>query len=178
MSTIFSDRKLATSWLNRNIVILSEAHRNKLGDLRFGVEFDFGKHGKWVNRIDIPFTNDFLAFNKALEAYQQNLYDQIGVLEELERWAITDPSEKFSHFLDRDKVLFFHGFVVKETLIIQIFGEGLHDFEIRWDFNRAGEHNSLRGKLGELRKALADHLRAIEAVEMNALLTQPQGEAA
>jgi hypothetical protein len=174
MATIFSDRKLAASFLNRNVILLSEAHRNKFGDLRFGTEFDFGKHGKWSNRIEIPFTNDMLVFQKAIDAYQQNLYDQIGALEELERWATHNPTEKFSLFLDRDKVLFFHGFVVKETLIVQIFGEGLHDFEIRWDFNRAGEHSSLVQKLDELRKTLVEHLRAIEAINMKALVTRSE----
>jgi hypothetical protein len=178
MSVIFSDRKLAASFLNRSIVILSEAHRNKHSDLRFGVEFDFGKHGKWANRVDIPATNDLVFFNKQLNAYQQDLYEQIGMLEEIERWATIDPTEPFSRVLCQDKPLFFHGFVSKETLILQIFGEGLYDFEIRWDFKRAGESSSFKQKLNEFRKAIADHLRAIEAIELEELIRKSQGEAA
>jgi hypothetical protein len=171
MAVIFSKRHLSQTFLNRNVVILSEAHRNRLGDLRFSTEFDFGKHGKWLNRIDIPHTQDIVHFTKQLDRYRDELYEQIGVLEEIERWAgMCDRMPAFNHVLYQDKPMFFHARVAKETLILQIFGEGLYDFEIRWDFNRAGEHNSFKQKLGELAKCFADHLRDIDGISMNELV--------
>jgi hypothetical protein len=170
MAVIFSKRNLGQAFLNRNVVILSEAHRNRLGDLRFSTEFDFGKHGKWTNRIDIPHTQDIAHFSKQLDLYRDELYEQIGVLEEIERWADSKKPSLFSHVLLQEKPMFFHASIRKDTLILQIFGEGLHDFEIRWDFNRAGEHNSFKQKLGELRKTFADHLRDIDGISMNDLV--------
>lgn len=170
MAVIFSDRKLAETFLNRNIVILSEAHRNRLGELRFSTEFDFGKHGKWTNRIDIQYTTDLVKFTTQLDQYRDELYEQIGVLEEIERWADMKKPSVFSHVLMQEKPMFFHAVIRKETLVLQVFGEGLHDFEIRWDMNRAGEHNSFKQKLGELRKTFVDHLRAIEGISMDELV--------
>lgn len=179
MAALFSIRKLSETFLNRNVIILSEGHCNRNQHVRFAIEFDFGKHGKLANRVDIPRANDLVAFNQALSAYNDDLYELIGVLEELERWSqhgnVTKP---FSHVLMQDKPLFFYASVAKEVLTLQVFGEGLYDFEIRWDLNRAGESSSFSRKLNEMRLALVDHLRSIETISMQDIINQSQEEAA
>lgn len=179
MPVLFSNRKLSDSFQNRNVVILSEGHCNRNNSVRFGVEFDFGKHGKLANRINIPAVNDMISFQKDLSVHQDEIYELIGVLEELERWSQRgDVTKPFSHVLMQDKPLFFYAVVAKEVLTMQVFGEGLYDFEIRWDLNRAGESSSFSRKLNEMRLALVDHLRNIDMVNMNEIVTNTQEEMA
>lgn len=179
MPALFSNRKLADSFLNRNVIVLSEGHCNRNGHVRFGIEFDFGKHGKLANRVDIPRAYDMVVFNQNLSAYQDDIYELIGVFEELERWSQHgDVTKPFSHVLMQDKPLFFYAAVSKEVLTLQVFGEGLYDFEIRWDLNRAGESSSFSRKLNEMRLALVEHLRSIETVNMQDIINASQEVAA
>lgn len=175
MGTLFNSRKLSETLIHRNVVILSEGYRNSLNEVRFTLEFDFGAEGKWANRVIIPAAVNDFSIARALSTYQDNLYEQINVLEDIEHWVAGGAQGTFSHFLEQDRPLFFYGSIRKNTLVVQIFGEGMYDLEIHWDMNRNPPINPLTQKLEELRSAFGEHLRAIEAIPLSQLM---KGEAA
>lgn len=170
MPVLFSSRKLSASFPRRSVVMVSEGVVDRLNLLRLSLVLEFGQNGKWSNRTDISFTNDLVAYKKALDHYQDEILEQINMLEELKRWAVKRPVEKFCEVLCQDKPLLFHGTLKGDVLIIQIFGEGLHDLEIRGDLHNHNPTNSLVARLDEMASAMRDHLHSIEAIPMSVLV--------
>lgn len=183
MAILFSTRKLLGAFNCRNVTFVSSAVRTNKDDLIFRLDFDFGKQGTWKNRLAIDAGH--LSGQKVLEqirAYQDDILAQIDMLEELERWAIEiervganmDPLFRIVHkdmfvfqrALMQEKPMLFNGFVRKETLVLQIFGEGLADLEIRSDTYGRNGVTVFVEKLKEMRDSMRYHLMSIDTVQL------------
>lgn len=183
MTVLFSTRKLLGTFNCRNVTFVSSAIRTSKDDLIFRLDFDFGKQGTWKNRLNIEASH--LSGQKVLEqirAYQDDILAQIDMLEELERWAIEiervgadmDPLFRIVHkdmfvfqrALLQERPMLFNGFVRKETLVLQIFGEGLADLEIRSDTYGRNGVTVFVEKLKEMRDSMRYHLMSIDTVQL------------
>lgn len=168
MATLFHSRKLAEIFEYRNVVIMSRGNRSHTDELTFELELDFGKWGRWVNRFSANLKNDRMwHVANRLQEYTADLLEQIGALEELQQWSRGSMEKPFSKVLMQDKPMFFHAAFVKGVVNTKVFGEGLHDMEIRHDTTRTTQSTRLfQDKLESLRSALADHIRSIEVLPL------------
>lgn len=168
MSALFYTRELSDIFEYRNVVIMSRGNRSRTDELNFELEFDFGKWGRWVNRFSANLKNDRMwHVAMKLQSYTGDLLEQIGAIEELQQWARGPMTQPFSKVLMQDKPMFFHAAFSKGVVTTKIFGEGLHDFEIRHDTTRTTQSTRLfQDKLESLRTALADHICCIEALSL------------
>jgi hypothetical protein len=169
MAVLFQNRKLADSFPLRNVVILSRGNRNRLGELWFELDFDFGQWGRWKNEVRIPVKGvPMWEVTKKLKNYQQDLLEQIDVLEDVQLWARGNMAYPYSKVLCQEKPMYFHAVCKDGTLNLKIFGEGLFDMAISWDVTRVDHTTgSFEEKIEEFRQAMADHLTQIEQIEFS-----------
>lgn len=183
MASLFLQRKLAGSFTHRNVTILSVGTRTRLEELIFRLDFDFGKQGTWRNALVIEANSiNTQKMLKQMREYQDDILEQIGLLEDLCHWVnqledvntLVDPIYRnvhpdkfmFQETLMQEKPMLFNAFVHKETLVLQIFAEGLYDLEMRCDLSGRGGVRAFIEKMNELTTAMKDHLLAIEGVQL------------
>lgn len=173
MTVLFTDRFIARTFLHRNVIISSLGFVNRLHDVSFALAFDFGKQGVWGNNvvIEVSKTNSH-GFISKLAAYHAEVKDQIQVLREIEEWAIAGCVKSYSKMLERKKPLLFHACMRKDVMVVQIFGEGMHDLELRYDIARNGDAQDGIVKLVELREAMETHLEEINKAPLQSVLSE------
>ena len=173
MTTLFTDRFIANTFLHRNVVVSSHGFVNRLRDVSFALAFDFGKQGIWGNQvtIEVSKTNSQGFINK-LSAYHADVKEQIQVLREIEEWTLAGCEKPYSKMLEREKPLLFHACLRKDVMLVQIFGEGMYDLNFRYDVARNGSVEGSIVKLIELRQAMEVHLEAINNAPLQSVLTE------
>lgn len=173
MTTLFTDRFIANTFLHRNVVVSSHGFVNRLRDVSFALAFDFGKQGVWGNQVTIEVSKtNSQGFIAKLAAYHSDVKEQIQVLREIEDWAIAGCEKPYNKMLEREKPLLFHACMRKEVMIVQIFGEGMHDLDFRYEQRRNGSPEDSVSKLVELRQAMEVHLEAINNAPLQSVLTE------
>lgn len=176
MTILFNNRKLADTFNHRNVVITERGLRNRLGELSFELEFDFGKFGKWSNFTQIPTQGVHTQrITNALKRYQDNIYAEIDALEEIQRWSRGSMNHPFNKVLCQEKPMFFYAVMKKDTICLKVFGEGLFNLNIIWDRSRQTDETcaSFQEKIEELRLAMVEHLEHIETISVSLLVSKP-----
>lgn len=173
MGMLFCARKLASTFMHRNVVCLSMAQITKPKELIFRLEFDFGKQGVWRNNLSIMSESvtpqEVL---KQINIYKDDILEQIGVLEDIEYWALHEREEPFQEVLMHERPILFNGYVHNKTLHLQIFGEGMHDLKVSWDITT--HEKAFLVKLEELREVMRGHLLDLDQIQLFDAVIAPQ----
>lgn len=171
MATIFSKRVIAESFIYRNVVMSSLAGISVKRVLMINQHFDFGTMGKWSNTTSVDLDiNKLQEVNNLVKAHQDNILEQINVLEEFIRWVKLGYHGQFQEVLMQEKPLLFNGLMRGKTLVLQIFGEGLLDMELRCDFKNARGTATLIERVEELLQAFRNHLDDLAGISLDRLV--------
>lgn len=175
MGMFFCVRQLVPSFMYRNVTSVSIAQRTKINELIFRLEFDFGKQGTWKNNFQIMM-DDYTpqAILKKINLYKEDVLEQIGVLEDITYWANHERDVSFQEVLMHERPVLFNAFVHNKTLAVQIFAEGLHDLEIRWDITSPAK--SFLVKLEEMQEIMRNHLAELDNLQLFDTVLNPQLE--
>lgn len=173
MANIFETRKLASSFIYRNVVFTSSAGISSKKLLQVTQNTDFGTMGMWSNNVrvdlDVESIEDTITI---LEHHEKDILEQIGVLEDIISWVKRGYKLNFQEVLMQHKPILFNALLINKTLTVQIFGEGMLDLEFRCDITAQRGTQTLINRLEEICSSMRGHLVDVATIPLARLKTK------